>query len=82
MPVHAHDTSESLEPERVGEAGEKRLCAVVMDDVFRDGGAEQRHTVGQPIGDGSAVEREIGGAGTLHESILNGLWASGFGLLG
>jgi hypothetical protein len=38
--------------------------------VFRNGGAELRHALGQPRWHTSAVKRQISSARTFHESII------------
>jgi hypothetical protein len=43
MPVHAHDGTTRLEPERVGQPLQELVAAIVVDDCLRDDGAEQRH---------------------------------------
>ena len=35
VPVHSHDGAEGLEPERVGEAAQELVAAVVVDDGLR-----------------------------------------------
>ena len=42
----------------------------MVDDVFRDRRAEQRHPVGKPLGDAAAVKGKICDAGTLHKLIV------------
>jgi len=46
MPVHSHYTPERLKPEWIGEAGQQRRYAIMMDHALSDGGAEQSHPVG------------------------------------
>ena len=62
MPIHPHHAAERLEPERIAQPAEERRMAVVMDDAFRNGGAERRHARGQPLRHASAMQRKIGNA--------------------
>jgi hypothetical protein len=48
MPVHPHDRAERLKPERVSEAAQQLVAAVMMDDRLADHRAEAGHAVGQP----------------------------------
>src|SRR6185312_6322393 len=72
VPVHAHDAAERLEPEGIAEATEESGGAVGEDDVLGDRCAELGHALGQPGGDASTVEGEIGCAGAVHGSIVAG----------
>jgi DNA invertase Pin-like site-specific DNA recombinase len=56
MPVHAHDRSERLEPERMRQPLQEFVAAVMVHDRLRDNGAEGRHASRQPWRDPSAME--------------------------
>jgi hypothetical protein len=70
MPVHAHDRTEGLEPERIAQPREQRRPTVVVEHTFGDCGSERDHPRGQPRRNTAAVQREIGDAGSLHWFIL------------
>lgn len=70
VPIHAHNGTEGLKPERITEAGEELGGAVMVDYCFRDGGTELLHALGKPRRHASAVERKVGVTGTFH--YLNG----------
>src|SRR5262249_28102805 len=71
VPVHAHDGAERLEPERMGEATQQLVAAIVMHDRFADYAAQPGHAVGQPARHMTAVQRQVGTAGPLRH--LSGL---------
>ena len=48
VPVHAHDRAERLEPERMGEAAQQLVAAIVKDDRLADDGAEPAHAAREP----------------------------------
>lgn len=48
VPVHAHDGTERLKPDRIGKAAQQLIPTVVMDDGLRHDGAEPGHPVVQP----------------------------------
>ena len=60
VPVHAHDGAERLEPERMGEAAQQLVAAVVVHDRLADDGAEPRHAARKPQGHPPAMQRQIG----------------------
>jgi hypothetical protein len=62
MPVHAHDRAERLEPERVGKTAQQLIAAVMMDNRFAEHRPEASHAVGEPLGNLSTVQREVGGS--------------------
>src|ERR1700741_3596809 len=69
MPVHAHDRAERLEPERVGKTAQQLIAAVMMDNRFADHRSEAGHPVGEPFGNLSSVQRQVGGSSPLgHRS--------------
>ena len=59
MPVHPHDSAERLEPERMSEATQELVAAVMVDDRLRDDGAEPGHAVREPQRHPPAVQRQI-----------------------
>jgi hypothetical protein len=59
MPVHAHHGTERLEPERVGQAAQQLIASAVVDDRFADYRPKAGHSVGEPLGDLSTVQREV-----------------------
>jgi hypothetical protein len=65
MPVHAHNGTERLEPERVSETAQQFVTAVMMDNRFADHRPEASHAVGEPLGNLSTVQREVGGSSPL-----------------
>ena len=74
MPVHAHHRAEGLEPERVGEAPQQLLAAIMMDDRFADHGAEAGHPIRQPFRHAPAMQREIGASSSArHRSSCESL---------
>ena len=48
VPVHAHDGTERLKPERIGKATQQFVPTIVMDDSLGHDGTEPGHPVGQP----------------------------------
>jgi hypothetical protein len=60
VPVHAHDRAERLEPERVSEATQELVAAVMMDNRLGDDGAEAGHAACEPQGHPAAMQRQIG----------------------
>jgi hypothetical protein len=71
VPVHAHYSPKSLKPEGIAETGEELGWAVGLDHTLGDSGAEQGHALGQPGGNTSAVDGEIGGSGAPHSPIFS-----------
>src|ERR1700730_15189169 len=65
MPVHAHHGPQRLEPEGVGETPQELIAAVMMDNRFADTRPEARHSVGEPLGYLSSVQRQVGGSSPL-----------------
>jgi hypothetical protein len=49
VPIHAHHRAERLEPERVGEATQQLVAAIMMDDRFAHHRAESGHSIRQPL---------------------------------
>ena len=64
MPVHSHDRAERLEPERICEAAQQLVAAVMMHDGLADDGTKPGHTVGKPFGRLSTVQRQVGSSGS------------------
>ena len=60
MPIHPHDGSERLEPEWVGEAPEKLVPAIVMDNRLAHHRPEPSHSVGEPFGHMTTVQGQVG----------------------
>lgn len=60
MPIHTHDCTERLEPERIAQASEKLARTIFHDDVLGDGGAKLGHAVRQPRWHTAAMERKVG----------------------
>src|SRR3954469_8571081 len=60
VPIHAHDGSKRLEPERVGEAPEKLVPAIVMDNPLVNHRPEPSHSVGEPFGHMATVQGQVG----------------------
>ena len=60
VPVHAHDSAERLEPERMSEATQQLVAAVSMDDRLADDSAEPGHAVRKPQRHPAAMQRQIG----------------------
>jgi hypothetical protein len=65
MPVHAHDRAERLKPERMSEAAQQLVAAVMVDDRLGDDRAEAGHAVRQPQRHAPAVQRQIGASGSM-----------------
>ena len=70
VPVHAHYAAQGLEPERIAQPGEKFRRPIRGNNVLDNHRAELGHAFAQPRRYTASVKREIGGAGTLHASIL------------
>ena len=70
MPIHPEHAPERLEPERIAQPRQQRTMSVVIKNRFDNGRAEPFHSLGEPHGDAAAVQRKVGGAGTLHPGIL------------
>jgi len=60
MPVHAHHGAERLEPERMRQAAQQLVAAVMVDDRLAHDPAEAGHAIGEPARDLSAMQRKIG----------------------
>ena len=72
MPVHAHHSSEGLEPERVDETTQQFVATVMMDNRFADNRAEAGHSVGEPPGNLSSVQGQVGGSSSQgHQSNIS-----------
>jgi hypothetical protein len=69
VPVHAHHGAERLKPERMRQPLQEFVAAVMVHDGLRDDGAERGHARRQPWRNASAMEREVGAAGTSCHSI-------------
>jgi hypothetical protein len=63
MPVHAHDGTEGLKPEGIGEPPQQLVASVVMHNRLRRHGAKPRHPAGKPARNMAAVQRQIGASG-------------------
>src|SRR3984893_9569208 len=72
MPVHAHHRAERLEPERMGEAPEQLVAAVVMDHPLAEDGPNPAHPLSQPWRDAPAVERKIRAAASMRQDSAPG----------
>jgi hypothetical protein len=69
MPVHAHNGTERLEPERVSETAQQFVTAVMMDYRLADHRPEASHPVSEPPGNLAAMQRQVGGSSPLgHQS--------------
>src|SRR5262245_20454569 len=62
VPVHAHHCAEGLEPERMRQARQELVPAVVMHDRLANDRAERCHALRQPRRDPSAMQGKIGTA--------------------
>src|SRR5690349_10145461 len=71
MPVHAHHASESLKPEGIAKPGKKFGSSIGYYDVLGYRRSEHGHTVCEPGGHTTAMQRQIGSAGSLHNNIMN-----------
>jgi DNA invertase Pin-like site-specific DNA recombinase len=60
MPIHAHDRAKRLKPERMSEAAQQLVAAIVKDDRLADDGAEPAHAAREPQGHPPAMQRQIG----------------------
>ena len=67
MPVHTHNGAERLEPERMGETPQQFVATVMMDNRFADNRAEASHSVGEPLGYLSSVQRQVGSSSPLGQ---------------
>ena len=75
MPVETEDTTECLEPERIGQAPQQLLGATIGNDVRRDFPCETRHACEEPRWRAAGMQRKIGKAGsTGHVSSYEFLW--------
>jgi hypothetical protein len=68
MPVHSHDGTERLEPERVRQPLQELVAAVMVHDGLRDDGSERRHACRQPRRQASPVQRKNCVAGAFCHS--------------
>src|SRR5205814_7216649 len=68
MPIHSHHRAQRLKPEWIAQAREKRRRTIITNNYFGDCGAEFGHPLGQPLRHASAVQRQIGNSGTLHDA--------------
>ena len=59
MPVHPHDRAEGLKPKRIGQAAQKLVAPVVMNDGLGHHRTQPGHAVRQPFRHLSAVQRQI-----------------------
>jgi hypothetical protein len=72
VPVEAQDASQRLEPERVGEAAQHLVAAVLGHQVAKNLAREQHHAGEQPGRRAAAVQGQLGEPGALgavHASI-------------
>ena len=67
VPVHSHDRPEGLEPERICEAAQKLVAAVMPDDGLAHHRAEPRHPLAEPSRDAPAMQRKVGTACSLRQ---------------
>ena len=77
VPVHPHHGAERLEPERVGEAAQQLVAAVMVDDRLTDDGTEARHAVGQPSGNPPAMQRQVGASRSSSQGFVRAWVMSG-----
>ena len=70
VPVHAHYASEGLKPERIAKPGKKLRRSVRQYDVLGYGRSEHSHAFREPYRHTAAVQRQIGGAGSFHKTIM------------
>ena len=63
MPVHPHNGTKRLEPERVRQAAQQLAAPIMVDDRLADHRAELGHAIGQPSRDVAAMQWQIGTAG-------------------
>src|SRR3954453_5936025 len=66
MPVHPHHRAERLKPERLRQPPQEFVTAVVMDHGLGDDGPERGHARRKPWRHASAMEGEVGAAGTSY----------------
>ena len=76
MPVHAHHGAERLEPERMRQAAQQLVAAVLMDDRLADHRAQPRHAVREPRRHPPAMQRQIGASCSTGHA-----WSISFSLL-
>ena len=60
MPIHSQHTPESLEPKGIAQSRQQFVGTVLDHDSFGDGPAESRHSLGEPLRDIAAMQRQIG----------------------
>src|SRR6185312_3022755 len=78
VPVHAHHRAERLEPERVREAAQQLVPAVVVDDRLCDDAAERRHARGEPSGHTASMQGQVSvSAACRHAGSLTRVPATG-----
>ena len=70
VPVHAHDASERLKPERMRQPAKKFVSTVFDDDRLGHDRAKFRHALAKPPGNPATVKRKIGAACSLDHSAL------------
>src|SRR5690242_16338194 len=70
MPVHAHHSTERLEPEWMRQATQQLVAPVVMDDRLADHRAEPAHALAQPRRHAAAMQREVSASGAMYHGIL------------
>jgi hypothetical protein len=66
MPVHAHHGAERLKPEWMGETPQQFVATVMMDDRLTDNRAKAGHSVGEPPGNLTAMQRQVGAPHSLR----------------
>ena len=68
MPVHPHDRTERLEPERMRQPLQELIATIMVDDGLRDDGAERGHARREPRRHASTVQRKNCAAGSSCHS--------------
>jgi hypothetical protein len=76
VPVHPHDRAERLEPERMRQPAQQLLATIFVDDSLADHGAELGHALAEPGRNPSAMQRQVGAAGSLGH-LVSSLCRSG-----
>ncbi|MCW0459548.1 hypothetical protein NB717_000616 [Xanthomonas sacchari] len=64
MPVHAHHRPQRLEPERMRQAPQQFVAAIAVHDGLAHHRAEPGHARAQPVRHATAMQGQIGAAGT------------------
>jgi len=61
---HSQYAAKGLKPEGIGQPRQEFIGAVMDNDAFRDGAAQSRHSLGEPLRDVAGMQRQIGMART------------------